>query len=595
MYEQHVRVAAVAGLVTAEPAHRDHGHPGRQRPPQLGGDLPEGHVQRDLHRGPGDAGQRLPGGIEALGDAQDVGGGDAEQLAATDRPDRRHRGLGVVVVPQSRRHHLRAQRGPAARRELGVVGEHRDRVRRPQQQAGGVPAGRQHASHPLGRLGFVPQQPQVPRALPQCLADLAEGQQARVGLGGVGEPAEQDRQQRALDRRPPGHARGHRVDVVQRTRRVDVAERLEPGPGLGRGQPGRVRREPGHRVQQRPVEQLLVQPTDLPGVQPPHRVELERGVGAVHGARGRIPRPVRQIKGSHRAAEPAQYGGILGQGVGPAEAVQLQQVFGAAQEPVGGGQFVRVGAADVPARSQRRQRRQRRGRAQRLVGAPVHQLQELDGELDVPQPAGAELQLAPGLPGGQRLLHPAAHGLGVLDEVLAARRLPDQRGERIGVGLAEGHIARHRPGLEQRLELPGLRPALVVSPVAGQGADQRALTALGPEVRVDGEDAALGGGPGADADQARGQAAGGGQRRGLVPGSVSGRFGDEDHVDVAGVVQLAGAALTHGHHGQPARHGPRSQLGPGHGQRRLEDRGGDVSQLLDHLLHADHRGHVARG
>ena len=333
-------------------------------------------------------------------------------------------------------------------------------------------------------------------------------------------------------------------------------------------------------------------------MQPPHRVELDRRVAAA-GGRGRVPRPVRKIKRSHRPAQPAKYGGILGQGVGPAEAVQLEQVLGAAQEPVGGAQFVRVGAADVPASGQRGQRGQGRGRAQRLVGAAVDQLQELDGELNVPQAAGAELQLAAGLPGGQRLLHPAAHGLGVLDEVLAARRLPDQRGERVRIGLAEGHVAGHRPGLEQRLELPGLGPALVVGPVAGQGTHERALAAFGPQVRVDGEDAALGGGPGADPDQARGQAAGGGQRRGLVPGarprSGPGRLGDEDHVDVAGVVQLARAAFAHGHHRQPARRGPRGQLGAGHGQRRLQDRAGDVSQLLDHLLHADHRGRVACG
>ncbi len=331
-------------------------------------------------------------------------------------------------------------------------------------------------------------------------------------------------------------------------------------------------------------------------MQAPHGVELDRRVGAVAGGRGLVPRPVRQIKGSHRPAQPAKYGGILRQDVGPAQPVQLEQVFGAAQEPVGGGQFLRVGAADVAASGQRRQRRQRRGLAQRLVGAAVHELQELDSELDVAQSAGTELQLAPGLPGGQRLLHPAAHGLGVLDEVLATRRLPDQRGERVRVGLAEGHVTRHRAGLEQRLELPGLGPALVVGPVAGQGADQRALAAFGPEVRVDGEDAALGRGPRADADQARGQTAGGGQRRGLVPGPgrAGDRLGDEDHVDVAGVVQLAGAALAHGHHGEPARRGPGGQLGPGHGERRLEHPGGDVGQFLDHIFHGDDRGHVAR-
>ena len=37
-----------------------------------------------------------------------------------------------------------------------------------------------------------------------------------------------------------------------------------------------------------------------------------------------------------------------------------------------------------------------------LVGPAVHQLQELDAELDVAQPAGAELDLAVGLAGGQQ-------------------------------------------------------------------------------------------------------------------------------------------------------------------------------------------------
>ena len=135
--------------------------------------------------------------------------------------------------------------------------------------------------------------------------------------------------------------------------------------------------------------------------------------------------------------------------------------------------------------------------------------------------------------------------------------------------------------------------------MAGQGADQRAVAAFGPEVRVDGEDAAFRAGPAADADQARSQAAGGGQRlvfiRGGGPGCVHGRLGDEDHVDVAGVVQLAGTALAHGHHGDPARRGSGGQLRPGHRERRLEDRGGDVGQFLGHLFHGGGRGHVARG
>jgi len=57
--------------------------------------------------------------------------------------------------------------------------------------------------------------------------------------------------------------------------------------------------------------------------------------------------------------------------VGAAEPVQLQQVLGAAQEPVGGAKLVGVSPADVAARGQRGQRGQRGGRAQRLVGAAV--------------------------------------------------------------------------------------------------------------------------------------------------------------------------------------------------------------------------------
>jgi len=128
--------------------------------------------------------------------------------------------------------------------------------------------------------------------------------------------------------------------------------------------------------------------------------------------------------------------------------------------------------------------------------------------------------------------------------------------------------------------------------VAGQRADQRPGPAFGPQVRVDREDAALGGGPRAHADQPGGEPAGGGQRGGLV--LVLDRFGHEDHVDVAGVVQLAAAALAHGHHGEPARSGRGGKFGPRHGERRLEDRGRDVGQFLARDVHRRHPGQVPR-
>src|SRR6185436_13265228 len=110
------------------------------------------------------------------------------------------------------------------------------------------------------------------------------------------------------------HARRQRVDVPKRPGRIDVAEGLEPGPGLGRRQPRRLGRQPGHRVEQRPVEQLLVQPPDLPGVTAPLLVEVGRRVGADTGYRGREPRLVRPVIESHRPPQPAKYGGILRQG-----------------------------------------------------------------------------------------------------------------------------------------------------------------------------------------------------------------------------------------------------------------------------------------
>ncbi len=64
------------------------------------------------------------------------------------------------------------------------------------------------------------------------------------------------------------------------------------------------------------------------------------------------------------------------------------------QEPVGRVQRRAVVAADVPAAGQLGQRAQRRRRPDRLVGAAVHHLQQLHGELHVAQPAGAELDLA---------------------------------------------------------------------------------------------------------------------------------------------------------------------------------------------------------
>ena len=142
-------------------------------------------------------------------------------------------------------------------------------------------------------------------------------------------------------------------------------------------------------------------------------------------------------------------------------------------------------------------------------------------------------------------------------------------------------VARRRAGLEQRLELPGLRPPLVVGGVAGRRPHQRAGLALGAQRRVD-----LPGGAVADPHHPGGQL----RRRGEHPRLVglSGAravlrrrvVGGEDDVDVGDVVELLGAALAHGDHRQPGRRRGRRQLGGGHREPRLQRRVGQLGQRL---------------
>ena len=202
----------------------------------------------------------------------------------------------------------------------------------------------------------------------------------------------------------------------------------------------------------------------------------------------------------------------------------------------------------------------------------MHELEQLDGELDVAQPAAAELELAVGVVRAHVLLDAAAHGLHVRDEVGPARGRPHHRRDGLGVGLAQVGVARDRARLEQRLELPGLGPPLVVGHVSVERADQRALPALGTQVRVDRE-ARL---P-RDAHHPGGQLGGP-----LVRG-----FGDEHDVDVADVVQLRATRLAHGDDSEPARLAV--GLRERDGERRPQGRGGQVGELRGDVLERQDR------
>jgi hypothetical protein len=216
--------------------------------------------------------------------------------------------------------------------------------------------------------------------------------------------------------------------VPQRDGGGREAQRLQALLRRGRRQPRLVGRQRRHRAQQRPVEQLLVQPAHHPAV-----------AGALPGEGGQRVAAV-----THRAGQPSHRHGVVvrREQVGAAQLVQLQPVLHRAQPAVGLGEVARVLPADVAAAGELLERDQRGAAAHVLVGPAVHQLQQLDGELDVAQPAGPELDLARGAVAAQRLLDPAAHRLHVRHEVGPAGGLPDQRRDPAQVVGAEREVAR---------------------------------------------------------------------------------------------------------------------------------------------------------
>ena len=274
------------------------------------------------------------------------------------------------------------------------------------------------------------------------------------------------------------------------------------------------------------------------------------------------------------------------QQVGALEPLKLQSVLEQAQEFVGGGQVRGVVAADVTAGSQRSQRVDRGCYVQRGVGAPVYQLQQLHGELHVAKSPGPQFQLAIADVHRNQRLHPPAHGLHLGDEVLPVAGGPDHRHQGVHVLLGQLGVADRRAGLEQRLELPGLGPFAVVGDMGFAGAHQRTRLALRPQCGVDFE------------ERLRGQSHHlprhpGGERFGVLA--------DEDHVDVADVVQFPGTALAHRDDGQPRRLGVFADRRDGHLQGGLQCGVGQIREVLAHggklqhrlVLHS--RSHIERG
>ena len=257
-----------------------------------------------------------------------------------------------------------------------------------------------------------------------------------------------------------------------------------------------------------------------------------------------------------------------------------------AKELIGGGHIRRVVPPDVAACPEGGQRVDRRRHVQRLVGATVHQLQQLHRELDVAQPAAAEFDLAASDVGGHQLLHPPPHRLNFAHEILTLASGPHHRHHRGDVLLTQFRVTGGRAGFQQRLKLPGLGPLLVVGNMRVDGPHQLAVAAFRAQRGVHLEKGVrcqphhLAGHPG----------------RYRI-----GRLGNEDHVDVADVVQFARTAFAHRDDRQPRRCGVAADPGLGDRQRSRQCGVCYVGQVStdssegQHGLVLDRRRQIQRG
>src|SRR5262249_17417717 len=159
-------------------------------------------------------------------------------------------------------------------------------------------------------------------------------------------------------------------------------------------------------------------------------------------------------------------------------------------------------------------------------------------------------------------LHAANLPYRVLGERVAIHERLDERLEPRG----DCGLARDGARFQERLELPGLRPTLVVRLLARRAAGEGALLALGSQVGVDAEGLTFRG----DASELGQQLLGdllGGAEIGRVLAVV-----DEEHVEVGCVAELGAAEAPHADDGE-------RQRGPERPQRGLDARVGEPGEL----------------
>ena len=250
----------------------------------------------------------------------------------------------------------------------------------------------------------------------------------------------------------------------QRSRRIPVANRGQAVARAIRMQRHLVLAQRRGRGDDRAVEDVLVQGADA-------------GPNLVDGIADRLR--ICEAIGSHRTPEDTQLPFLVRNQVRAAHSRQLSAVFDGAQEPVAQGKLMRVAARNVAALAQRLDRIQRRPHAQEGVGATVNKLKQLDGDLDVSQATAPKLELSGRVRSRDVVFDATAHRARSLDESFTRRSAPHVGLRSFLEGTPDGLLSRTGARLEQRLELPGLRPFVPVLAVGLDGAHERSVAPLG--------------------------------------------------------------------------------------------------------------------
>jgi len=422
---------------------------------------------------------------------------------------------------------LPARRASAERGQAVGVAEGRDHVGLVLEGLGEEPTGAEDDAKPAGHLRRLPEgDGQFGRLLVAGRED-PQAEEPEVGIGRLGQPAEEQRKHLLHQPRRSGQPAGQLVEGLAGAGGVGETEGGQAGGGrVGREQGGagvgRWGGAGGEGFQQRAEEKVLVDGADdglLAG-----EVGGEQAAGA---GLGRVPV-------AHDPGQSVHGVATRRQGVDRLFGHELQSVLDGPEQPVGVVQRPGVGGVDVAARPQLAQRLEGGGGAERGVVATVDELQELDGELDVADAAAAPFYLPVGeAPAGQFALGPGLHGPDGPQVLGAERPAPQPSLGLLQEAPAQIRVAGDGARLQQGLELPRVGPPVPIGLVGVEGSDQRPVAALGPQVDVDPEAGAghVEHGPG-------------------CPGLLGDAGPDEDDVDVARIVQLRAPQLAHADDGE---------------------------------------------